>query len=291
MSKEELKKRILDEARKRGFLFEIDVQNLFDKRGWFTRPNARFITEDGEVEIDLLTHKTISNKDGFNALDVVCSCKKSETKPWVFYLTKRNVLDNPHSTIKFTATSETVGKSSYVTGAKRYWLNQDIKIDDLNVNNFKLRGKTYYLAFSDPKNKKSRQIYEAINEIIKFLKYELARRRESNKQITSQRITTLYCPLIVLDGDLIGITNEERKVTVEEKNYIPLIIESGDTLLGSLLIHVVKKDFLEKFITNLEEDLESFNKKIIQYLEKKEKQKAKQEKEELMRSLNKLGEV
>lgn len=263
------KEKILDEAKKKGFLFEIEVQNLFDKRGWFTRPNARFVTEEGDIEIDLLTHKTISTKGGFNSIEVVCSCKKNEENPWVFYLIKRNVLDNPQGIIKFTSTCGAVGKSNYVTSAKIYWLNQDIRIDNLSLNNFNLRGKTYYPAFCDSKTQKGRQIYNSINVITKFFKYRLKEVRESNKQITTQNVTSLYCPIMVLDGELFGITNENGKVEIKEEKCIPLVIETGDIYLDKLLIYIIRKDYLEEFIIRLEEDLKLFKDKINLFLEKK----------------------
>lgn len=266
-----LEKKILNEAKRTGFLFEIDVQNHFDKKRWFTRPNARFITEDGEVEIDLLTHKTLSGKGSdFNSLDIICSCKKSEANPWVFYLIKRNVLDYPSNIIKFTSNCGAVGITPLVSPSIRYHLNYDIKIDDLDINDFKFRGKTYYLAFSDPKNKKSRQIYESITGIIKYFKYKLERERERNKEgRTSQKINTLYCPIIVLDGKLFGITNEGGNVKIKEQKSIPLIIETGEVYLDKILIYVVRKDYLEKFIIKLEKDLDLFHKKINLFLKNK----------------------
>lgn len=266
MDKEDLplKKKILDEAKKTGFLLEIDVQESFDKKGWFTRPNARFLTEDGEVEIDLLTHKTISNKDrtGFDSISVICSCKKSESNPWVFYLIKRHIWDRISQILKFTSTYGTIGKSPSVTQAKIYWLNENININNLNINNFKLRGKTYYVAFADPKNIKGKQIYEAITKIIKYLKYHLDEERESNKRITAQKINTIYLPIIVLEGLLFGITKRKGDANIEEEKFIPLVIETGDPRLDRLLIYIVKKDHLGSFISTLEEDLKLFNKKI-----------------------------
>lgn len=265
----DLKKKILDEAKKKGFLLEIDVQNLFDKRGWFTRPNVRIITQDGEIEMDLLTNKSISDKKGnFNSAKVICSCKKSEEHPWVFYLIKRAFGDRLPIVSKFTSTNESVGNSNFVTPAKIYWLNEEIDISDLKINNFKIRGKTYYLAFCDSKSKKGRQIYDAVQGVIGFLKYELAKNRETNKSLTSQNITQIYFPLIVLDGKLFGVENRNGKVIINEMEYIPLIIETGDPNLDKLLIHVVKKDNLDNFVEMIEKDFKLFNNKVNNFLKK-----------------------
>jgi len=81
-----------------------------------------------------------------------------------------------------------------------------------------------------------------------------------------QKINRLYFPIIVLDGKLFGITNEEGKPNVREEKFIPLIIETGDDYLDRIIIYIVRKDYLETFIDKLGEDLKSFNGNIVSFL-------------------------
>jgi len=249
-----LPKKILEDASNKGFLLELEIAEIFDKKDWFTRPNARFLFNQEELEIDLLSHKSLiynrNLKDGFDSLNLICSCKKNNENPWVFFLSDRRATDHIENIIKGISNCD----FNHIVGLESYRINFDkIKLSNkLNLDDFTTIARTYCVSFADSKAEKGKQIYKAITEILSYLRCQLKPEKEKYKRGNYiQKLNHLYIPLIVLEGRLFGINKEKE---IKELDYLPLIVESGDETIGKVLIYVVKKEFINTFLEKIEKD-------------------------------------
>lgn len=166
---------------KTGFILEHDVATLLEANGWTVIHN-RYYLDDMQMmqrEIDLLVYKVDAIQDTLIYTTLIVSCKKSETKDWIFL------------------TRDTIGtKSNLDTSPFTYWSNneeinfqlKDKKFTQLPycdnirlaiINNFFNYSKTVF-AFreydhSQKNNKLSNDtgIYDSIITLIKSQSYEL----------------------------------------------------------------------------------------------------------------------
>ena len=91
---EKLREQIINEINKSGFPLELHTSALLNKNNWFVKNNARYYDNYLEDfrEIDIIaTIKYTKIKDAFNEL--VIECKKSKSKPWVFFKQSKVVND------------------------------------------------------------------------------------------------------------------------------------------------------------------------------------------------------
>lgn len=247
-SEEALIKKIRDEVEKNGFLFELEVSKIFDKYGCHTRPNVIFKVDEKELEMDLIAYKTLGNFMKFNRLHVVCSCKKSKNNPWAFFLSPRKQEHHIYNLTRFSSNHglNAMSKDKFRMDMKK------VDINDFNINNFDSVSKTYLVPFAKSGSKHSKQIYESVKLLMDYMKYSLDGHPNTK---TNQKIDTLWVPIIAVDTDLFGVSEELGEAIIERKNWIPLIVESDNNpLRESLLIYVVKKEYIEDFVKLLVED-------------------------------------
>ncbi len=269
--KDELVKKVLKEIEQSGFLFELQVQKKFNKRGWFTKPNLRVKTDEKELEMDLVAHKTTKKElaNNLNFVNIICSCKKSRSNPIVFFLSKRQSHHHAYNILKFNSNSGFRDTNTYEFSRPD---RKKINLDSLKINIFNNFAKTHFVAFTKSGTLNSRKIYETIEDILLYLKYELKKDRNSldgGKMI--QKINHLYMPIIALDGILYGVEEKAGKIKIKEYDFIPLIIDSGDRGIGQLLIHVVQANHIDKFLAKLEKDLINIDRQIEVSYKKKPK--------------------
>jgi len=265
---------ILNDLKKSGFPLEIHAGSMFSNRGWSVRHQAIFRDSSETKYIDLVATKSHwAGKGSFGRFNnlivtIVCECKKSENRPWVFY--------TPHGSV-----SEPVVAFRYL---KRV-------IDKLgfDINDLPLLSKSHYLT-QEPKNRFAQanhpaytratkssdsseghnQINYAINHVIKATLFHL--QNPDPLAILLPSVLVLLYPLIVLDGSMYEyVLSEEGMPKVNKLSYLKYFA----TLAGPLqtwkspegivttaseeefLIDIVTKDRLPHYLKWLDDEIQA----------------------------------
>jgi hypothetical protein len=250
---EDLREKIRKEIEKSGFPLELYVLDICSKKNTGRMPNLRY-TYKGELrEIDLnafFEEINLNPKAGQNlqytSTSMIIECKKSESKHWVFFSSEM------HQNIDlFYFTKYVSGFDLYFNKVKTYPLLGQI-YKDLQQNHYMNKEVpkciSYLEVFKNPSGKS--EIYEAIDSVITFLRYEMELRSKQLSEFDFH--TCFFFPIIVLDGLLFEAQVKNGEVQVEERDYVQLRTAYG--ISEVFVIDVVKRGYFEKIFNLIERD-------------------------------------
>lgn len=264
MSKD-LKTKIKEDLLKSGFPLELEISRKLEDREWNVLQNEYISEEekDQEYEIDILGIKMFEkdiNGTKFKLFPkLIIECKKAEKHPWVFFTREKQAVDKPHRLIK-QVSNFGVNRPFRLPNHKFYYdfdyLGNEIDFIGLNTFSWKTKATSYCQAFRDPN--KENQVYKAIRSLLRNLRIIKNKQNKSLSQGQwSEIILEIYFPIIVLDGNLFEGYLDKEELEINEIDYIPLVINSGENDLQRVLVQIVKKDYVEALIDNIKKDCET----------------------------------
>ena len=189
-------------------------------------------------------------------------CKKSDTHAWIFFTRPEKMFFFEGQCLSFLSVATRDATLCFI-----YSILETCK-SHLHYDSHKRVASTYAeIKYQGQKSKKS-EIFEAKNQLVKFVAYDIAKhlRILENREFdpTSYHLIWLYQPTIVFDGKLYEaiIRNEaiqlfERKHLLLSAQYSPAYIKDfprTESRELSYLIDVVRKDFFVDFLQILEND-------------------------------------
>jgi len=259
----------VQELARTGYPLEIEISSMLDNKYSVTNNEYFFDWEEEKArEIDIAAYplKREHQDAKIEPFRVVhrlaIECKKSNTHAWIFLTRPENL---------FWFQGQRMGFLKIAT--------KDLMLDfvdiilstsksQLHYHSFERVASTYAeIKYQGSKSKKS-EIFEAKNQLVKFVAYDIAqfhKRLERRKfDPTTSHLIWLYHPTIVFDGKLYEaiIKNGspqlfERKHLLLSTTYSPAYVRDfpgTESPELTYLIDVVRKDFFDNFLQILEKD-------------------------------------
>ena len=276
MEKECIEEKIKKDLIKSSFPLELEVSIILEKNGWTIFPNEYISDEVGNnYEIDTLAIKSVISKTKDNKEEIrsffqlIIECKKCQKHPWVFFIRERQKYDDNADLIKHAhnfGTNRPFRCSDQGPSSNLDYFKNKINYSTLNLISGTEKSTNYCQAFRDPNQ--DNQIYFAIRGVLRVLDIL---KTQSNKTYYNGRwaqiILESHIPIIVVDNNLFEGKLKKEGLEVKETKYVPLIINSGKDL-GRIIIHIVRKDYLEKFLQKTKKDMEALHEEFskIKYI-------------------------
>ncbi len=259
MEKEIIKK-IKNDIQKSGHPVSLKVSFMLNKKGWYVKNAPTYFDSDIKKikEIDLVAEKGYPLvKDSKSML--IIECKKSKDNPWVFFRQEK-LNDNVFSL--------NIDMMDITEGAVYDWASKHI----FKKHYYYKRPcwSYYFLAFTTPESKKSKQIFEAIEKVLSALIFYWEQRESlHSKYKLEKKIITFFHPVIVVDGKLFDVLVKENEMNINETKWISLLVEREIkeplsvrllrnqqyrkiVLSKPYLIDIVTLDYFETFLENFE---------------------------------------
>lgn len=124
--------------------------------------------------------------------------------------------------------------------------------------------KSYYIPFCGSNDKKSRQIYDGISQVMDQLKHRMNLKK---KHISSRKFIHIFYPLIVFDGLIFSADVLNNKIILKRVNQVRVQVGQEDSGKHNYYsIDVVTKGELVRYIQTVKKDsliLKEFFKKVI----------------------------
>jgi hypothetical protein len=198
-SNDAVREKIVSDIEKSGFPLELHVLNICSKKNCGRMPSLRY-QHHGELrEIDLVTFlENISEpKRGkapaYVATTLAIECKRSASKPWVFFSAPGYKFDNVACFLQYTSDLDL-----YFSSHGLIPLLGHIR-DHLRTCHYAdpqiTRSVGYYEAFRDPD--RPSEIYKAVESALNYIRYRRGLRDEHREMFGC--FTEFMLPVIVLE--------------------------------------------------------------------------------------------
>ncbi|WP_300978713.1 hypothetical protein [Flavobacterium sp.] len=254
---EELKKKILNDIKKSGFLAEMKANQILVKSGWQNTHNAStFLDKDMEKsrEIDITTYKNKNDKEKNISLGIhlIIEVKKSD-KPWIIFCQDRNAPINRGLGWGILNFADNVNR-------------QNLQYNDINLknrhSNSLMFGTSYYEAFKEPSE--SSQVYSAL---MTSCKASVFKKKQNSWEIEDKKYdpnknhhVEFFLPIVVLEGLLFQSTlNEIGEIQLNQVNYAPIKLNysSKNYKESTFYPEIVTMDGLQEHLEKIDEWFDS----------------------------------
>jgi hypothetical protein len=217
---EDLVNKLIADIEKTGFPLELRVGQLLQERGYYVANNVYFLDRDEGKgrEVDLRALFNFFFKTGSQASAVrhclLIECKKSKSRPWVFFVSPRVGYDGDVS--NFLSHGASPGWPA-AGGEKPY--------DELNARHpwisHEARGRSFYEAFSAGSAESNAAIQRSILASIKA-SIDVHEARFAGKY--DDRNVIFYLPMIVLEGELFAAKLKPEGLIVDSVGEVAVSV-------------------------------------------------------------------
>lgn len=264
-----LEEYLVQELTRTGYPLEIEISSMLDNK-YSINNNAYFFDweEEKAREIDIaafpLEREHLEAKIGPFAVvhRLVIECKKSNTHAWIFLT--RPVISHLYQgqCIDFLKIAAENLERDFIdvilSTCKR----------ELHYHSFERVASTYAeIRYQGQQSKKS-EIFEAKNQLVKFVAYDISqlhkRLEMRNFDPATNHIIWLYHPTIVFDGKLYEAIIKDGSLHLSERKHLLLSAKHSPAYVRDFprtedpelphLIDVVRKDFFNGFLQILDND-------------------------------------
>jgi len=256
--------------KKTGYILEREVADLLETFKWSVISNRYYIDSITKAprELDILAYKTFIHMEIRHYFVLIISCKKSESKDWIF-LTKPTRVTDPN----FVAVPQLIWTNSAilkVTGTIEKVQDAIIeksKIDSEFSDIFGIESNVYAfqevsIGSSKPQNDKP--IYSSIDSLLMAANYELMSIREKKKE----DVVYHFNMLTVFEGEMYEalITGDQPKVrSIDHAKYVNRFIVNNDDSFYRL--HFCTKTKLPEILYEFDRLYEFEQEKITENIE------------------------
>lgn len=275
--KKTLEDYLIERIKKSGYPLEIEISNLLDHK--YVIFNAQYYFDEEAKQgrdIDIYAIPLILETDNLGEMEkklvpfmlrteIAIECKKSETHAWVFYNVHNIPVSGYHISGQFKIT---VPEPREWSADSFQWLLKKC----LNLHYYEFE--RVAVAYDEIKKKgdgsSRREIFEAINQLVKFVCYEIHQilSRISRSSKTSDReFVIVFFPIIVFDGDMFEVTFDSGEPKIDRRNHVILRTHYRCPYcqeVESFLVDVVHRSYFSEFIKILRTDFYEIRKNMLQ---------------------------
>ena len=243
--------RIKNDIKKSGFPLEIEVSEVLKRHEWRVLNQQYYFDRDERKvrTIDILAyvadHSQVGDYKPFH-VSLIIECKSS-SKPWVFWTTQKNkeLFSFPVTLVKHWAKPRGITRERKMYYDWLKWMSYShIYSPDLD--------RVALIHYEPFKKGKGREIFEASNQVMKALSFELMRDKECTLKVPDLHPLFILYPVIVFDGHLFELRTENGDLKLLPVKYLQY---STSTLGESFLIEVIKKEFLSTYLEKLKAEI------------------------------------
>lgn len=275
--KRHLEEYLIERIKKSGYPLEIRISDLLDEDHYVS--NTQYYFDEHEKQgrdIDIYAIPIYSELDkklvDFEkkltpfrvSTHLAIECKKSETHAWVFYTRPNIKLSGYHVSGQFKTS---IPKLKAFSANSFEWLLQTCltfhyhEFERVAVAYDEIKKQKFEKKITSGKNKSRREIFEAINQLVKFTCYEthqiFNRISNSPKSTAYDDIVVFFFPIVVFDGDMFEVTFDSGEPKIERKNH--MILETKYRCptckeVETFMLDVVHASYFSKFMKILRTD-------------------------------------
>jgi len=264
--KDTLEDYLIKKVKESGYPLEIEVSDLLESEGFVVFNTEYYFDEEIKQGRDIDIYAIPLEPDPVDdrlvplhlTTDVAIECKKSETHAWVFYTRPRIPMS-----------------SVYVSGQYRTTVPEPEEFSPESFDWFLQQGclRLHYdkferiaIAYDEIKKRKMdkesgkeakkgsrKEIFEAINQLVKFTCYEIHGTQDRIKELPKNDAEhiTIFFPIIVFDGDLFEIFLVSGEPRLEKKTHMLLTTHYRCPYCGkveSFTVDIVHRSYFKEFL-------------------------------------------
>lgn len=273
--KKTLENHIISQIKKSGYPLEIEISNLLDN-DYAVMNTSFYFDEDLKQgrDIDIFANQIFFNINEqlmqLNAkilpfkvrTDLVIECKKSETHAWVFFMRKNVKTNGYHISGQFITTLE---ESKTVLPDSLEWKLRECM--DFHYSDFDKIAVAYdeikiqSLCGTKKDEHSRRELFEGINQIVKFTRYELYQivKRISRLPTTIPKyaVVTFFFPIIVFDGKMFEVTFETKEPKIKRTEHMVLQTQYQcpySKKMKTFMIDIVNPSYFDSLLRTIREE-------------------------------------
>jgi hypothetical protein len=262
---------LMQKVKESGYPLEIEISSLLDNE--FVIFNTQYyydeeLKQGRDIDIYAIPNIRLEEYTMYDIedqlrpfslrTDLAVECKKSEKHAWVFY-------SRPHKFPGFTSLSGQYRDNfSQINNSSVMLLF--FSYIHLHYDGFKDIAIAYDEIKKEGKEKSRREIFEAINQLVKYICYEID--RPSGRKVLDEKfLITLFFPVVVFDGDMYSVVIESNEPKLSKSNHVLMETHYRSPTTeqeNSFLIDVVQRSYFPEFMKILRSDFLSIRNIIIQ---------------------------
>jgi len=271
--KETLEEYLVERVKKSGYPLEIEISDVLERENFVVFNTQYYFDEERkqgrDIDIYALPLKPDTADDRIRPLilstDVAIECKKSETHAWVFYTRPRIPMSSIYISGQFRTTVPQ--PEEFTTDSFEWFLQQECLV--LHYDKFE----RIAVAYEEIKKKKiekeagksgkdgssRREIFEAVNQLVKFICYELHRWHDRTTMLTGTQnleYMMIFFPIIVFDGDMFEAFLASGEPVLKSKTHLLLDTHYRCPYceeVESFNIDIVHRSYFNEFLRTMKE--------------------------------------
>jgi hypothetical protein len=275
---------LTEQINKTGYPLEIEISNLLENNRFVVFNTQYYFDEEIQQGREIDVYALPLNPDPIDdrllpfriSLYLAIECKKSDTHAWVFYTRPRL----PMSSIYMKGQYETTVPGLKSFSAESFEWDFEQKCLLLHYDKFERiavaydeikKAKMPKMEPSEVKEKGRREIFEAINQLVKFVSYELheTKARISNlpETVPKYEYIEIQFPVIAFDGDMYEVTFTSGEPKLEKTKHLLLSTHFRCPYckeVKSFTIDVVHRSYFNEFLNLLVAHFNKLNENIVQ---------------------------
>lgn len=268
---------LVKKIKESGYPLEMEISSLLDKEYVVFNTQYYFDEEIKQgrdidiyaipyVNLELFTNEELEKKIAPFELrtEIAVECKKSETHAWVFYT--RPMI--PPSHIHISGQYRDDYSDTDVLSSSKYDLFEELP---LHYDPFKRAAVAYDKIYVQGKGNSRKEIFGAVNQLVKFVFYEKGRPPTKPSQPEKAFGILILFPIIVFDGYMFEVVLESGEPKLKKRNHLTLITHHRSPYTQEaedFLIDVVHRSYFPEFMKKLNADFLNIRNEIIQKSEK-----------------------
>lgn len=157
--------------------------------------------------------------------------------------------------------------NSFTTESEKFHYNQQIK-------------NTQYCSFSKKRGQKNEWmashpdgLHDTLNKLVDYTEYKIEGYEEWMKEtsVWSREVfTTLFFPVIILQNELIEVSENNGKVKIENKDHIIFDFNKYSDTKNGFLIDVITESYLPEYLRKIESSVTELKNSMIEFYKGKE---------------------
>jgi hypothetical protein len=260
---------LIERINKSGYPLEIEISNLLDQEYVVFNTQYYFDEETKEgrsIDIYAIPYGLSFSEKELQPFivrtELAIECKKSETHAWIFYTRPKISMSSIYMDGQYRTTipEEEFGFSS----ESFQWLFKTHFLK-LFYDNFRRIAVAYdeikysSAGITKSDNSSRKEIFEAINQLVKFTCYEIHQsfNRIAKLPNLSSEYIIIFFPIVVFDGNIYEVIFDSGTTKLKKNNHILVLTNYRCPYcqkVESFLISFVHRSYFSEFIKNMNLD-------------------------------------
>jgi len=244
-----------------GFPLEIQVSSILRNKNWGVQNQAYYLDKEKKIarSVDVIGNKgliePIGNYDRLH-VSLIIECKRSPSKPWVFYTSQRDPraidLESIGVLKFFEYTNNIFSKRPFID-----WI--------VNSCHYSTDYTDFAVNWYEPYKKgKGRAIKTAVHQVTKATNYNLEEMKDVYEKLhgrTSFRPFFLRYSVIVFDGKMYECIPQEKDIEVRRRSSFLYSYGSHQKIN---FIDILEIGLLEKYVERIDREISDLKQALAQ---------------------------